>query len=132
LDPRTRGSLRRLRIYAAKRILIIVVQVLHGICYAFFFATVYIFVDEHFPKDVRSSAQGLFNVMILGLGALVANFICPPLLQHVYTVNGVTNYRGLFLVPCLAALLAAVSLALFFRPPQKTQPSAAGKPAPAH
>ena len=36
----------------------ITVNILHGICYAFFFATVYIFVDEFFPKDVRSSAQG--------------------------------------------------------------------------
>ena len=35
-------------------------------------AVVYIFVDEHFPKDARNSAQGLFNVMILGVGALVA------------------------------------------------------------
>jgi hypothetical protein len=59
--------------------LIVAIQVLHGICYAFFFATVYIFVDEYFPKDVRSSAQGLFNLMILGLGALVAGFVCPPL-----------------------------------------------------
>src|SRR5439155_607738 len=46
----------------------IIVNVLHGICYAFFFATVYIFVDEYFPKDVRASAQGLFNVLILGFG----------------------------------------------------------------
>ncbi len=66
--------------------LIVVVQVLHGICYAFFFATVYIFVDEYFPKDVRSSAQGLFNVMILGVGALVANSICPWLIQEVFVV----------------------------------------------
>jgi hypothetical protein len=51
--------------------------VLHGICYAFFFAAVYIFVDEYFPKDVRSSAQGLFNVMILGLGVIAANTFCP-------------------------------------------------------
>ena len=55
--------------------LIVFIQVMHGICYAFFFATVYIFVDEHFPKDIRSSAQGLFNLMILGIGALVANSI---------------------------------------------------------
>ncbi|MDQ3625092.1 MAG: MFS transporter, partial [Verrucomicrobiota bacterium] len=46
--------------------IVIVVNVLHGICYAFFFATVYIFVDAYFPKDARASAQGLFNVMILG------------------------------------------------------------------
>ncbi len=64
--------------------LIVIVQILHGICYAFFFATVYIFVDEYFPKDVRSSAQGLFNVMILGVGALVANSVCPWLIQEVF------------------------------------------------
>jgi len=81
--------------------LIIAVQILHGICYAFFFATVYIFVDEHFPKDVRSSAQGLFNVMILGVGALVANSICPKLIQQTFTnkLTGITDFKGLFLVP---------------------------------
>ena len=36
----------------------VTVNVLHGICYAFFFATVYIFVDEFFPKDVRSQRSG--------------------------------------------------------------------------
>src|SRR5260370_33489528 len=53
----------------------ITVNVLHGICYAFFFATVYIFVDEFFPKDARSSAQGLFNFLILGVGPFIGNFV---------------------------------------------------------
>jgi len=100
---------------------VIVVQLLHGICYAFFFATVYIFADEYFPKDVRASAQGLFNMMILGIGSLVANSICPYLMQSRFTHNGVTDFRGLFMVPLAAALVAAVALALFFRPPPKPQ-----------
>lgn len=110
--------------YAA---LIVTVNVLHGICYAFFFATVYIFVDEFFPKDVRTSAQGLFNLMILGFGALVANFVCPVLLENVYTnpETGVVDFKGLFLVPCAAAVVAAVVLALFFHPPKPAgQPTA--------
>jgi MFS family permease len=90
---------------------------LHGICYAFFFATVYIFVDAHSPKDIRASAQGLFNLQILGIGALLANSICPWLLQSVYTTSGVTDFRGLFMVPLAAASIAAIVLALFFRPP---------------
>lgn len=57
----------------------ILINVMHGVCYAFYFATVYIFVDEFFPKDVRSSAQGLFNFLILGLGPFVGNFIWPQL-----------------------------------------------------
>src|SRR6185503_5582620 len=93
---------------------VVVIQLLHGICYAFFFATVYIFVDEYFPSDVRSSAQGLFNAVILGLGSLLANSICPPLIQTVFTHNGVTDFKHLFLVPLAASLVGAISLALFF------------------
>ena len=51
------------------------VNVLHGICYAFYFATVYIFVDEFLPKNSRSSAQGLFNFLILGAGPFVGTFV---------------------------------------------------------
>jgi MFS family permease len=97
--------------------MIVTIQILHGICYAFFFATVYIFVDTYFPKDVRSSAQGLFNVMILGLGVLAANSLGPWLLQSVFTAAGVTDFRSMFLLPCLTALAAAVLLAVAFRPP---------------
>jgi MFS family permease len=100
---------------------VVVVQLLHGVCYAFFFATVYIFVDEYFPKDVRSSAQGLFNAVILGLGSLLANSICPWLIQTVFTHDGVTDFKNLFLVPLVASVLAAIALALFFRPPPKEE-----------
>jgi nucleoside transporter len=97
---------------------IIVVQVLHGICYAFFFATVYIFIDVAFPKDVRASAQGLFNLLILGLGDLAAKWIFIPL-QASLTQGGQIDYRSLFLIPTAMALGAAVLLALFFRPPER-------------
>jgi nucleoside transporter len=118
------------------------INVLHGICYAFFFATVYIFVDEFFPKDARSSAQGLFNFLILGLGPFVGNFVWGWLGDEVTTPAGI-DYSRLFLVPAGVALGAAVILLLFFHPPDKGQlelPSpvqdalerdAAWKPAPA-
>jgi len=98
---------------------IVAINLLHGVCYAFFFATVYIFVDEFFPKDIRASAQGLFNVMILGMGALIANSACPYLMQKVFTHGGVADFRGMFLVPLAVAVLAALALAIFFRPPAR-------------
>jgi hypothetical protein len=98
---------------------IVTVQLLHGICYAFFFATVYIFVDAYFPKDVRTSAQGLFNLLILGLGDLIANWLFIPLRDTLRDkVTGV-DYRALFLWPAGMALCGAVLLALCFRPPAR-------------
>ncbi len=76
--------------------------VIHGICYAFFFATVYIFVDEFFPKDARTSAQGLFNFLILGLGPFIANFVWPLVGDLTATVdvsaNVIRESRGTNLV----------------------------------
>ena len=112
--------------------MIILVQVLHGICYAFFFATVYIFVDAYFPKDIRSSAQGLFNLQILGIGALLAYSICPWLMQSVYTVNNLVDFKGLFMVPLIVSSAAAVALALFFHPPKSTAATAGGATAAPH
>ena len=104
---------------------IIAVQLLHGVCYAFFFATVYIFVDEAFPKDVRSSAQGLFNLLILGVGMVVASIVFPELAARMSTtvtgadgvVRTVVDYRTLFMVPTGLSLLGVLLLALFFKPP---------------
>jgi nucleoside transporter len=110
--------------------LIIAVQVLHGICYAFFFATLYIFIDAAFPKDVRTSAQGLFNLLVLGAGDLAAKWLFIPL-QAKYTVNGVVDYKSLFLVPTGMALVGAVILAVAFRPP-KNLGGEPGGTAPAH
>ena len=100
---------------------IVAVQLLHGICYAFFFATVYIFVDEVFPKDVRSSAQGLFNLLILGVGMVVASFVFPALVAQLTTMgaDGVAtvDYRALFMVPTGLAAIGVFLLAVFFKPP---------------
>lgn len=129
------GHAARFAVYAflpEHKELIILIQVLHGICYAFFFATVYIFVDAYFPKDARASAQGLFNVMILGVGALLANSICPWLLQEKFTdaVTKAVNFKGLFLVPMFAASAAAVALALFFHPPKTANTEGSSSSAP--
>jgi hypothetical protein len=99
--------------------LVVAINLIHGIAYAFFFATVYIFVDEFFPTDVRSSAQGLFNLMILGLGPLVANILGPKFMGETFRRGEIVDFRTMFLVPLMAAIVAAAALALFFHPPQQ-------------
>ncbi len=101
----------------------VLINVLHGICYAFFFATVYIFVDEFFPKDARTSAQGLFNFLILGVGPFVANFVWPVLGDRL-KVDGQYQFNQIFLYPSGIALIAAVVLFLFFHPPHSNRPGA--------
>lgn len=109
--------------------LVIVCNVVHGFAYAFFFATVYIFADENFPKDVRTSAQSLFNLLILGLGPLASNFLSAALGKMLLpkVAEGsvpdpaalLSAYHKIFLVPFALGTLATLLLALFFYPKAK-------------
>jgi MFS family permease len=105
--------------------LVIASNLAHGFAYACFFATVYIFVDENFPRDVRTSAQGLFNLLILGLGPFLGNFLwgwLGDLFSHPAAAGSglkVVEFHKLFLVPFGFALFAAALLALFFHPAEK-------------
>ncbi len=50
----------------------IIGQALHGLCYAFFFSACFIYVDRVAPKDIRNSAQALYNFVFYGIGPLAA------------------------------------------------------------
>ncbi len=110
---------------------VIAVNVVHGFAYACFFATVYIFVDAHFPHDVRTSAQGLFNLMILGISQFASGFLWGGLgdvFSSKWEVPGevitVVDYHRLFLVPFGISLFAAILLAAFFHPGEQVDAKA--------
>jgi MFS family permease len=120
--------------------LIIAIQLIHGICYAFFFATVYIFIDAVFPPDVRTSAQGWFNLLILGLGDLAAKWTFFPYMASLTTKStgadgkevATVDWQSLFLYPSALAIVGLVLLAFFFKPPTFGPQGSTGGSAPAH
>jgi nucleoside transporter len=97
--------------------LVILSNLIHGLCYAFFFATVYIFVDDHFPKDARTSAQGLFNFLIVGMGPLVGNFLWGAL-GNVMKSGDKIMFGKLFVVPTVLSMLAFFILLFAFHAEQ--------------
>jgi nucleoside transporter len=99
--------------------LMVAVNVVHGMCYAFFFAAVYIFVDENFPRDSRASAQGLFNLLILGLGPFVGSLLWGALGDRLQTPAGQVDFTRLFLGPAWLAVAAMLLLLVAFRPPAR-------------
>lgn len=97
--------------------LMVGVNIVHGFAYAFFFASVYIFVDEYFPKRSRASAQGLFNLLILGLGPFVGSLVWGWLGDAFRTGEGGVDFARLFLAPASLAVAAAALLFIAFHPP---------------
>ncbi len=87
---------------------------LHGFCYVFFFVVAFIYTDSVAPSDVRSSAQALINVAVLGVGMLLGGFFA-GWLKEFFTVEGVTNYTLVFAVPTVITVLAGIAFAVLFR-----------------
>ena len=63
---------------------------------------------------MRSSAQALINVAVLGVGMLIGGFFA-GWLKDFFTADGVTNYTMVFLVPTVITVLAGIAFALLFR-----------------
>ena len=103
--------------------LMVAINLVHGMCYAFFFAAVYIFVDERCPRDARASAQGLFNLVILGFGPFAGSLLWGWLGDRFRTADGAVDFSRLFLAPALLALAAAILMAVAFRPGPARNPA---------
>ncbi|MBF88756.1 MAG: hypothetical protein CMG75_08790 [Candidatus Marinimicrobia bacterium] len=86
--------------------LIILSQIFHGICFAFFFATVFIYVDKLADEDVRHSAQTVIT-MFLGGGPILAGWLSGKL-QEINTINGIFDYSSFWYTLSIIGLLTSV------------------------
>lgn len=93
---------------------------LHGFCYVFFFVVAFIYTEMVATKDIRSSAQSLINVAVLGIGLLIGSLFS-GWLKDAFTdqTTKVTNYGAVFTVPVIITVLCALIFGALFREPPK-------------
>ena len=97
--------------------LVIGAVALHGVGFAFFFTTIFMFADAIAPKDIKASTQSFLSSMTIGLGMLVGSLAA-----------GLSDYfqdwHKTYLLPAIVLAVCCVVFLLFFRP--KTQEGPAG------
>ena len=104
--------------------LIVLGLALHGICFDFFLAAGFMYVNDAAPKGLVNSAQSLFGVLTYGiamyLGTEGAGWLNQRLTRdEVDPTTGqtvrVTDWRTFWLVPAVASGIAAVAFVLLFK-----------------
>jgi nucleoside transporter len=90
-------------------------QILHGVCYAGFFAGAYIYTDRIAPDDIRHSAQTVFGILILGGGPVLGGILSGWLQARHTLADGVVDYAALWRVVALIGLGTAIFFWLAFR-----------------
>ena len=106
-------------------------QVLHGVCYACFFAAAYIYTDRVAPVDVRHSAQTVFGILILGGGPVIGGMLSGWLQDTYAASGGGVDYGALWRVVSLIGLAAAAFFYLAFRERPEAVRDSAVTPEPA-
>ena len=88
----------------------------HGVCYAFYFTSAYLYIEEHSSPETRAGAQQIFTIMIAGFGSLGGSLAAGYTAQYFTSEGGgAVDYHAYWLVPAMMALGAAAVMTLFFR-----------------
>lgn len=75
---------------AAPTSMVVSSQALHGLCFACFYATAFLYVERISPASVRHSAQTVFGLIVLGVGPLLV----PTALGKITAASTLTTNFG--------------------------------------
>lgn len=98
----------------------------HGLCYAFFTSTCFIYMNKVAAKDVANTAQSIFNFIWYGIGPLLAvalngilarAFASGPQFAH-------AEFQGFWWSLGVLSLIALVILLIWFRVEKADDPAA--------
>lgn len=93
--------------------------ILHGVCYDFFFVTGQIYTDERAGERIRSSAQGMITLATYGVGMLIGFWVA-GLIAEKYVTPGGHDWKSIWMVPAVIAVIILILFALLFKPTKKT------------
>ncbi len=88
----------------------------HGIAYAFFFTTAFIYLDQHCDRISRSGVHQLFAIINSGIGNFLGSLMAGKTLDR-FTIpeTGWIDYRWFWMVPTLLSILTFTIIILFFK-----------------
>ena len=98
--------------------LVIGAVALHGVGFAFFFTTIFMFADAVAPKDIKASAQSFLSSVTIGLGMLVGSRVAGLVGDH---FRG--DWHSTYLVPAVILAVCCVVFLIGFRPRAKEEPA---------
>ena len=88
-------------------------MIIYGMAFDFFLISGSLFIEKESPKEIRSSAQGLFMMMSNGLGAIIGAYLSGLVVDY-YTVDGLKDWSSIWLVFAIYALVLAIIFPFMF------------------
>jgi NHS family xanthosine MFS transporter len=94
--------------------MLVLSMIVYGMAFDFFNISGSLFVDRESEPSIRASAQGLFMIMTNGVGAFLGGMASGWVVDR-FTVDGVKDWRSIWLTFAGYAVILGVVFALVFR-----------------
>lgn len=96
--------------------MIILSCIVYGMAFDFFNVSGSLFVETQTDSKIRSSAQGLFMMMVNGIGAIIGSFSSGYIIEAYFTkIDGSFEWQGIWVTFAIYAAVIAVLFAVFFK-----------------
>ncbi|MCX8701264.1 nucleoside permease [Gilliamella sp. B2840] len=105
-------------------ILLLLSMIVYGCAFDFYNISGSMYVEKSVSPSIRNSAQGLFMIMTNGFGAYLGSTISGIVVDH-YTINGLIDWRTIWLIFAGYSLLLAVVFMIIFKNDDLNKPTAA-------
>jgi NHS family xanthosine MFS transporter len=89
-------------------------MIIYGMAFDFFNISGSLFVEREAEIKIRASAQGLFMLMVNGIGAFIGTYISGRVVDY-FTVGETRNWHNIWLTFAAYALVLGVTFPLAFR-----------------
>ena len=96
--------------------MIILSCIIYGMAFDFFNVSGSLFIESQSDTKIRASVQGLFMMMVNGVGAILGSLISGLVIANFFTYsNGAKDWEGIWITFALYSLVVAVLFAFLFK-----------------
>jgi nucleoside transporter len=91
---------------------------MHGAIFGFLIVGGQVYVDKMAPAELKAQGQGLFGLMVFGIGMLIGNFFNVKLMDHFTTGTAIAktiDWNGVWMVQIVISVALLVALVVFFK-----------------
>ena len=89
-------------------------MIIYGLAFDFFNISGSLFIDKEVSPKIRSSAQGLFMMMVNGIGAFLGGYGSGYVVDY-FTEDNIKDWTSIWFVFAGYALIIGVAFALLFK-----------------
>lgn len=96
---------------------------LHGAIFGFLIVGGQVYVDKKAPAELKAQSQGLFGLMVFGIGMLIGNFFNVKLIDHFTAeITKTIDWNSIWMVQIVISVALLAALLVFFKK-NDTQPA---------